>query len=89
MLSAPAQLSIDEMVKNPSEAWARFKVDFDKHYLSPEEEAFRFDVFEKYLKMILEYNNNANKSILGVNEFADWTPSETDRLFGLPVEDYD
>lgn len=48
-----------------------------------EELEFRSDVFKKNLAAIrLENSRNGNSFTLGVNKFADWTPSEYKRLLG-------
>ena len=54
-----------------------------KSYGTKEEYEFRANLFKKTMEFIKRENQNKeNKFTVGINKFADWTPSEVKRLLG-------
>jgi KDEL-tailed cysteine endopeptidase len=59
----------------------RYVAKFGKSYGTKEEFAFRSEIFKKNLARIAEENSkNENTFTVGINKFADWTPTEFKRV---------
>nr|AYV99597.1 venom polypeptide [Dolopus genitalis] len=67
--------------------WAQFKVQYNRHYATPQEEAFRKELFRKTWEMVQEHNAKYVRGEvtwqMGINDFADWTSEEKKRLNGV------
>ena len=65
-----------------SAAFADFVVSYGKQYNTMEETEYRFKIFVQTYKMINEHNANPDStSTLGINQFADLTDEEFQRLY--------
>jgi|LauGreDrversion4_2_1035121.scaffolds.fasta_scaffold290379_1 KDEL-tailed cysteine endopeptidase len=59
----------------------KYVAKFGKSYGTKEEFEFRSDLFKKNLALLAEENSrNDNTFTVGINKFADWTPSEYRRM---------
>ncbi|XP_037916428.1 crustapain-like [Hermetia illucens] len=62
------------------EEWEKYKVDFEKHYSSAEEEAKRKAIFGKTLEQVKEHNKRYDAGevtySMGLNAFSDLNPDE-------------
>ena len=78
--------SAQTMSATPEDQFMSFVQDFRKSYFSKEEYTFRLNQFKLNLKEIEELNSNPeDKATYGVNQFADWTLSERQKLLGITV----
>ncbi|KAK9887532.1 hypothetical protein WA026_023254 [Henosepilachna vigintioctopunctata] len=74
-------------VKDLEGQWAKFKVDNNRNYGSPEEEARRKEIFKKTLEFVEEHNEKYARGLstytVGINFFADMTEEERKRYTGF------
>ena len=62
----------------------RYVAKYGKSYGTKEEFAFRAEIFKKNIARIVEENlNSKNTFTVGINKFADWTPSEFKRILSI------
>ncbi|KAL3284574.1 hypothetical protein HHI36_018731 [Cryptolaemus montrouzieri] len=69
--------------------WEKFKVDFNRKYESPEEEATRKELFRVTVEQIEAHNARHAQGLesytQGINQFTDRTPEERSKSFGLKI----
>ena len=61
-------------------AFNKFISRFQKSYLTQQEYEARFTIFKANLVYIQEHNLNASDYKLSVNQYADWSDSERDKI---------
>ncbi|VEN39007.1 unnamed protein product [Callosobruchus maculatus] len=89
-LSRPATLLIVLVVMaatHAEEEWEKFKLKYDKHYDSPEEEQKRFQIFKHNLEMVEKHNKDYKEGKttweMGIYGFADMTIDEIEKILGF------
>ncbi|XP_030762340.1 cathepsin L-like proteinase [Sitophilus oryzae] len=84
VLLESAPLKVPELLSDEEE-FEKFKLVHSKEYQSPEEEAFRFQIFQDNLKFIRNHNKKYEKGevsfVLGINKYADLTHEEFKKQF--------
>ena len=74
-------LSKNELLNTIEADFAKYLSKFNKHYGERGEYLKRLKVFEENKKIVEEHNSNPEKSfVLALNNFADWTKEEFEKL---------
>jgi C1A family cysteine protease len=71
--SAINSLTSDWLLKNEFE---NFKTKFSVKYETPEEEAYRFQIFKSTIERVVSMNKEHNTSVFGITKFSDLTEEE-------------
>ncbi|KAJ5072248.1 cysteine proteinases superfamily protein [Anaeramoeba ignava] len=62
--------------------FSKFKSDYQKSYLNPNEEAYRKAIFEEKLNLVQEHNSDPTKTYkIGINQFSDLTYEEFSSMY--------
>ena len=82
-----SQLFLSERITEEEMMYMKYVTEYGKSYGTKAEFEFRLDQFKQTMaKMAAHNEDNAAKSTVGLNQFADWTNAEYKRLLGYKAK---
>ncbi|CAH0723332.1 unnamed protein product, partial [Brenthis ino] len=61
----------------------KFMKAYSRHYKDEEDKQVHYEAFVESLKMINELNENSDSTIYDINDFADYTAEEKEKVHGF------